>query len=86
MAHEALQTIVGSAIVDPGFQHGLLNKAPGILNEFELTPEERAFVLGIQADTLQGFAQELHRWISRKSAVEERPAFERSNLVPAYAY
>jgi len=86
MAHETLQAIVGSAIVDPGFRRGLLNKEPGILNEFELTTEELALVLGIRADTFQGFAQELDRWINRSSPVLERPALQRERLVPAYAY
>jgi hypothetical protein len=68
MAHEALQAIVGTAIVDSTFRHSLLNRSPEALWLFELTPEESAAVLHINARTMAGFAQELHGWITRNTS------------------
>jgi len=63
--HETLQCIVGTAIVDSRFRQELLAQPASALRGFELTPEEREAVGAIRASTIQGFAQELHGWISR---------------------
>lgn len=68
MAHEALQAIVGTAIVDSTFRHNLLNRSPEALRRFELTPEESAAIQHINAKTIEGFARELHGWITRNTA------------------
>jgi len=65
MAHEALQAVVGTAIVDSTFRRSLLNRSPEVLRSFELTPEESAAVLHIDAKTMEGFARELHGWITQ---------------------
>ena len=65
MSYETLQVIVGTAIVDSNFRRNLLDKSPEALNKFELTPEETAAIAAIKARTFQGFARELHYWISR---------------------
>jgi hypothetical protein len=65
MAYETLQAIVGTALVDSTFRRSLLDKAPDALSRFELTPEESAAIASIKARTFQGFAKELHGWISR---------------------
>ena len=72
MAHEALQAIVGTAIVDSTFRHSLLNRSPEALRRFELTPEESAAVLRINAKTIEGFARELHGWITRNTSQAAR--------------
>ncbi len=66
MAYETLQTIVGTALVDSRFRHNLLDRAPDVLNDFALTPEESAVIKSIRAKTFQGFVSELHGWISRQ--------------------
>ncbi|HHX64587.1 MAG TPA: hypothetical protein GX702_06830 [Chloroflexi bacterium] len=63
MAHEGLQVVVGTALVDLGFRRNLLEKSPDALDHFDLTPEEKAIIASIQAETLHDFARELHRWI-----------------------
>ncbi len=68
MAHETLQAIVGTAVVDSGFRRSLLEKSANVLDSFELTPEESEVLGEIQADTFQGFVRQLHSWISRDSA------------------
>jgi len=68
MAHEALQAIVGTAIVDSAFRRNLLNRSPEALRLFELTPEESAAVLHIDARTIEGFARELHGWITQNAS------------------
>jgi len=67
MAHEALQAVVGTAIVDSTFRRNLLDRSPEALRRFELSPEESAAVLRIQARTMDGFARELHGWITRNT-------------------
>lgn len=65
MPYETLQAIVGTAIVDSSFRRNLLDRSPDALRSFELTPEESAAIAAIKAKTFQGFAKELHGWISR---------------------
>ena len=67
MAHETLQLIVGTAIVDSEFRQSLLKESSDVVKSFELTSEESEAIRGIQAESLEGFASELHRWISRGS-------------------
>jgi len=69
MAYEALQAIVGTALVDSRFRARLLNHAPDVLRGFPLTPEESAMLTAIRARTFQGFVNELHSWISRDEAL-----------------
>ena len=83
MAYETLQTIIGTAIVDPKFRHSLLEKEPEALRAFELTPEEKEALASIQADTFQGFARELHRWISLHSRAQETKVLAG---IPSIAY
>ena len=66
MAHETLQEIVGSAIVNPRFRYQLLTTGADALADFDLTAEEVEAITTIRAETLQGFAQQLHDWITHK--------------------
>ncbi len=61
--HEALQHVVGTAIVDARFRQQLLDRSTSALNSFGLTGEEWDAIHGVQARTMQGFARELQRWI-----------------------
>lgn len=73
MAHESLQAIVGTAVIDKHFSHDLLNsKRAEVLARFDLTAEEYQAVIGIQADTLEQFAACLDEWITRQNE-ESRP-------------
>jgi len=75
MAFEKFQTIVGTAIVDPSFRRNLVERREDALVAFDLTPEERRVIADIQADTFEGFAQELHERLSALFA----PALVASN-------
>jgi hypothetical protein len=66
MAYERLQAIVGTAIVDSRFRRSLLAKQGEALQAFELTKEESAAIAQSEATTIQGFAQDLHHWITRR--------------------
>jgi hypothetical protein len=68
MAHETLQAIVGTAIVDSRFRSRLLARAPEALHGFELTAEESEAISAIRAKTFRGFVSELHGWISRNES------------------
>lgn len=74
MAYEALQAVVGTAIVDSNFRRNLLKKAPDVLNSFELSPEEYAAIRAVQAKTFQGFVTELQSWITHNTVSNMRSA------------
>jgi hypothetical protein len=60
MAHETLQAIVGTAIVDSKFRRNLLSGSQEALSGFHLTAEETAALGSIRAKTFRGFAMQLH--------------------------
>jgi hypothetical protein len=65
---EALQTLLGTAMIDGQFCKLLLNgQRQELLPKFQLTDEEHRFLLGIKADSLQGFAAAVDQWLSAKS-------------------
>ena len=68
MAHESLQSLVGTALVDSRFRSRLLAKAPEVLTDLHLSPQESEIILTIRASTLQGFAGELDKWIAHNRA------------------
>jgi len=64
VSQHTLQKLVGTVIVDRCFRQAFLNGGrQRLLSQFELSPEERAFLLNIQADSLEGFAAELQQWL-----------------------
>jgi hypothetical protein len=65
---QALQTLLGTAMIDGQFCELLLNGGrQELLPKFKLTDEEHRFLLGIKADSLQGFAAAVDQWLSAKS-------------------
>jgi hypothetical protein len=68
MAYERLQAVVGTALIDSGFRRSLLAKSYSALAEFNLSSEEVAAVMSVDADTLQEFAGQLHQWMVRETA------------------
>jgi hypothetical protein len=65
MSKMVLQTLIGTALVNPEFCEDLLNgKRPTILAEFDLTDEEREFALAIETDSVQEFAVGLYEWLA----------------------
>ena len=80
MAHERLQAMVGTAIVDTRFRQSLLNRRADAISKFDLTPEESEAVCSIRAETIEAFASELHRWILGQGAMRRMtPAMARFN-------
>jgi len=63
MAYENLQAVVGTAIVDSTFRRRLLNRSLEALKPFDLSSEEVDAIRSIHADTFEGFASALNRWI-----------------------
>jgi hypothetical protein len=65
---QALQTLLGTAMIDGQFCEHLLNgQRQELLPKFKLTDEENRFLLGIKADSLQGFATAVDQWLSAQS-------------------
>ncbi len=75
MAHESLQAVIGTAVIDSDFRQNLLtgSRHRAIAN-FGLTREEVDIVMGIRADSLEQFAGQLDRWIARAQGRPEPPA------------
>jgi hypothetical protein len=66
--YQALQTLLGTAMVDGQFCDLLLNgERQELLPKFKLTDEEHRFLLGIKADSLQDFAAVVDQWLSVRS-------------------
>ncbi|HID87672.1 MAG TPA: hypothetical protein EYP55_09905 [Anaerolineae bacterium] len=63
MSHQALQAIIGMAIVDREFRQALLSSSEEAVAGFDLAPEEFQAVTAIKAETFEEFAGELHKWI-----------------------
>ncbi len=62
-----LERLVCTAVISTRFRHKLLNGSRAqMLDEFELTAEEREFLLSIQAETVQEFATSLLHWLKEK--------------------
>jgi len=81
MSFDALQTLVGTAIVDRNFCDLLLRSPADAVRGFDLSDEERDLVCGIRAMDLQQFAAQLHWWLCC-SPSEERESVDQ----PRYRY
>ena len=80
---QALQTLLGTAMIDSRFCELLLNgQRQELLPKFELTDEEHCFVLGIKADSLQEFAAAVDQWLSAKS----RPIYPGADTDMAFSF
>lgn len=70
MKHKGLNQLVCAALVNDRFREKLLHNpaqalATGYMDHsFSLTPEERQFVVDIQARQLEDFAAQVYAWIS----------------------
>jgi hypothetical protein len=80
---QALQTLLGTAMIDGQFRERLLNgQRQELLPKFKLTDEEHHFLLDIKANSLQDFAATVDQWLSAKShcpiysGVGADPAFD----------
>ena len=61
MSKMALQTLIGTALVDQKFCEDVLDgRRPTIVAEFDLTDEEREVVLAIKTESIQEFALGLY--------------------------
>ncbi len=74
MPYESLQAIVGTAVIDANFRKALLNGSRRrVISKFKLTREEVKAVMSIHADTLEQFAEQLDKWISKSKGRLEPP-------------
>jgi hypothetical protein len=72
VSHEALQAIVGTALIDKEFRQAMLNGSRDrAIEQFELSPDEREVVMSIEAGTLEQFAWQLHNWIMERQQAGE---------------
>ncbi|HHH42328.1 MAG TPA: hypothetical protein ENK56_10045 [Chloroflexi bacterium] len=84
MSQQALQKLVGTAVVDRRFRKGFLNGGRRrLLTRFDLATEEREAVLSIRAATLEGFAAELEQRLSETGASAAQPLVWRTPVCTA---
>ena len=64
---QALQTLLGTAMLDRQFRKQLLyGDRRALFPKYKLTDEERQFLLMIRADSLEDFAQTIEDWLETK--------------------
>ena len=74
MSQMALHALVGTALIDSQFCHGLLNgRRHSLLAEFDLTADEREVVLGVEAGSIQEFAVQLCEWLKAQESPVSHP-------------
>lgn len=65
MSKEAVQEIIGTAIIDKHFLHDLLNsKRHQAIARFDLTAEERYVISHLEANSLEQLALQLDNWLT----------------------
>lgn len=70
MKHKSLNQLLCAAVINGRFREILLRDPAQALasgyyeHSFSLTAEERDLVMGIRAQKLEDFAEQVHRWIS----------------------
>jgi len=74
-----LQILIGTALTDTTFRHGLLNGSRRrLLQSFPFTNDEIETIMGIQADSLEQFAGELHqRFLAKQDEPEAAAIFNK---------
>lgn len=74
MAFEALQAVIGTAVIDSGFRKALLDGSrQRVISNFGLSSEEVDVVMGIRAESLEQFAGQVDQWISRAQGRSRLP-------------
>ncbi len=68
MSEQALNQMVGWALVDKDFCHRLLSNPVGASMRFDLSPDERQALCDIRAKSLEQLAKELCCWIESNAA------------------
>jgi hypothetical protein len=69
MSKEALQAVIGKAVMDSEFREALFADPDQALEGYELTEEEVAALKAVDAETMESFAGSLDERIS-KSLIE----------------
>ncbi len=65
MSLEAIQALIGAALLDREFCERLLGeRSPALLAEFELTEEESGVVRATQADSIKEFALRVYEQLT----------------------
>jgi len=65
MTAKTLSTLIGTAVIDMNFRHTLLSDPWAALSGFDLSREEKEAIAGIEANSIEQFAQQLARWIAK---------------------
>jgi len=65
MTAKTLSTLIGTAVIDMNFRHTLLSDPWSALNGFDLSREEKEAIAGIEANSIEQFAQQLAGWIAQ---------------------
>jgi hypothetical protein len=74
MCHEALQAVIGTAVIDPQFRKALLNGSrQRVIEPFHLSREEHEAVMRVRADSLEQFAGQIDQWILHDEGKMEPP-------------
>ncbi len=64
MTSACLSQIIGTAVIDRGFQCTLLNSPERALAQFDLTANEVRDIVAIKATSIEQFAEQLISWMN----------------------
>ncbi|MBO9362306.1 MAG: hypothetical protein J7452_08910 [Thermoflexus sp.] len=74
MSAAAIDELVGWALIDEGIREELLGpRRAEVLARYDLTEEERQWLLQVQAKDLTGFAAAAAQWLEHQAARDETP-------------
>lgn len=74
MPPENIQAIIGTAVTNSKFRDGLLTGSRlRLISNFNLTPEEVNFLMGIKATTIEEFAKQTDKWLTEQQKIAEPP-------------
>ena len=65
MSKEAVEAVIGKAVLDSGFREALFANPEEVLAEYDLTEEEVAALRAIDFETMESFAGTLDERISK---------------------
>ena len=81
MSTEAVQAVIGRAVMDGQFRNNLFADPDAALANYDLTEQEMAVLKAIDAETMESFAGALDDRISKSLAIGFTPEDAASGLI-----
>lgn len=83
MSQDAIDKIIGEALVNRRFRAVLLRNPAKVVDSFDLSPEERQLLSTLRAGSLQELASRLYEGINKRGRDDISPAVDHSQAKEA---